>query len=385
MQGEIEDVKQELLAQYESFTSNGGWLLEVVILFGAALFGGIVISRLLAFLEKRSFFQKSFWRHTCVSALRSPLVLLIWTIALALAFRALNRQGYVESYSEPVSILCSILYVLVIAWFLLRWKSRVERVVSEQINSGQIGIGRSQLHVISKLVTIAIIFVSFLLLLDAADVDIGAILAVGGIGGIAIGFAGKDVFANFFSGFMIYATRPFIVGDWVRSPDKEIEGTVEHIGWYLTRIRAFDKRPIYVPNSLFSTIVVVNPSRMTHRQIKTMLSLRYCDAPVIDAVVKDLTAYLRGHIAIDTNQRVMVYFKEFADYSLELFVYCFCKTTDWAGWLAVQQEIFLEFTRIIQSHGADFAFPTQTLDLPTIRVEPDQTSREESRDASVRE
>lgn len=66
---------------------------------------------------------------------------------------------------------------------------------------------------------------------------------------------------------MIYFDRPFKVGDWIRSPDRQIEGTVERIGWRMTIIRTFDKRPLYVPNSVFSSIVVENPSRMLNRRI----------------------------------------------------------------------------------------------------------------------
>ena len=73
---------------------------------------------------------------------------------------------------------------------------------------------------------------------------------------IAIGFAAKDLLSNFFGGLFIYLDRPFAVGDWIRSPDREIEGTVEQIGWRVTRIRTFDKRPLYIPNSVFSQISV---------------------------------------------------------------------------------------------------------------------------------
>ena len=50
---------------------------------------------------------------------------------------------------------------------------------------------------------------------------------------------------------MVYMDRPFSIGDWISSPDKDIEGTVEQIGWRSTRIRTFDKRPLYVPNAIF--------------------------------------------------------------------------------------------------------------------------------------
>ena len=53
--------------------------------------------------------------------------------------------------------------------------------------------------------------------------------------------------SNFFGGFMIYVTHSFGIGDWINLPDHNVEGYVEEIGWYTTRIRTFEKRPIYVP------------------------------------------------------------------------------------------------------------------------------------------
>src|SRR5690625_5369845 len=78
--------------------------------------------------------------------------------------------------------------------------------------------------------------------------------------------AAQDLLANFFGGFTVFMDRPFSVGDWVRSPDREIEGIVEKIDWRITTIRKFDKRPMYVPNAMFTTMTLENPSRMSHRQ-----------------------------------------------------------------------------------------------------------------------
>ena len=72
--------------------------------------------------------------------------------------------------------------------------------------------------------------------------------------------------------------RPFTIGDWVRSPDRSIEGTVEDIGWRVTRIRTFDQRPLYVPNAVFSQIAIENPSRMLNRRIYELFGLRYEDS-----------------------------------------------------------------------------------------------------------
>ena len=100
---------------------------------------------------------------------------------------------------------------------------------------------------------------------------------------------------------MIYLDRPFSVGDWVRSPEKEIEGTVEDIGWRLTRIRTFDKRPLYIPNSVFANISVENPSRMTNRRIYETLGIRYSDINSMSQIVSQVKAMLKAHDSIDSS------------------------------------------------------------------------------------
>ena len=94
---------------------------------------------------------------------------------------------------------------------------------------------------ITKLLQMFVIITATLVVLQTLGVSVSGVLALGGIGGLAIGFAAKDLLANFFGGLMLYLDRPFAVGDWIRSPDREIEGDVEQIGWRLTRIRTFDK------------------------------------------------------------------------------------------------------------------------------------------------
>lgn len=109
----------------------------------------------------------------------------------------------------------------------------------------------------------------------ALGVNIAGLLAFGGVGGIAAGLAAKSLLANLFGGLSVYLDHPFRIGDWIRSPDREIEGTVEEIGWRRTLIRTFDMRPLYVPNALFMTISVENPSRMLNRRTFEKVGVRY--------------------------------------------------------------------------------------------------------------
>ena len=84
---------------------------------------------------------------------------------------------------------------------------------------------------IAKLARVSIVITAALMAMQTLGISISGVLAFGGIGGIAVGFAAKDLLANFFGGLVIYLDRPFKVGDWIRSPDRDIEGTVVKIGW----------------------------------------------------------------------------------------------------------------------------------------------------------
>ncbi|MGL4350143.1 MAG: mechanosensitive ion channel family protein [Plesiomonas shigelloides] len=216
---------------------------------------------------------------------------------------------------------------------------------------------------ISRLLKSVTVLILILMAGQHFGLSVSGLMTFGGVGGIAIGLAGKDIISNFFSGIMLYFDRPFNVGDWIRSPDRNIEGTVAEIGWRLTKINTFDHRPLYVPNSVFSSISVENPGRMTNRRIKTEIGLRYEDAKLVRVIVDDIRTMLQNNPDIDTTQTLLVYMNEFADSSINIMVYCFTKTTVWAEWLKVQQDVYLDIIDIVHARGADMAFPSQTLYL----------------------
>ncbi|HGN1327431.1 TPA: mechanosensitive ion channel family protein [Proteus mirabilis] len=216
-------------------------------------------------------------------------------------------------------------------------------------------------RIISRIFKITLLVIMMLLFGEHFGMSLSGLMTFGGLGGIAIGMASKDVMSNLFSGVMLYFDRPFNIGDWVRSPDRNIEGTVVEIGWRITKIMTFDHRPLYIPNSVFSSISVENPGRMTNRRIETELGLRYEDSDKVGVIVEDIRTMLQQNDKIDTKQTLLVYFNQFADSSLNIMVYCFTKTTVWAEWLDAQQEVYLKMIDIVHQHGADFAFPSQTV------------------------
>ena len=204
--------------------------------------------------------------------------------------------------------------------------------------------------------------------MQAFGLSLSGLLTFGGVGGLIVGLAAKDLLSNFFGGLMIYFDRPFKVGDWIRSPDRQIEGTVERIGWRMTSIRTFDKRPLYVPNSVFSNIVVENPSRMLNRRIFETIGLRYDDADKVPAIINDVREMLKNHKDIDTRQTLIVNFDAFGASSLNFFIYTFTKTVNWVRYHEVKQDVLLQVMAIIKQHEADIAFPTQTLKLDPVQM-----------------
>ena len=188
------------------------------------------------------------------------------------------------------------------------------------------------------------------------------------MGGIAVGFAAQDLLSNFFGGLFIYTDRPFSVGDWIRSPDRNIEGTVEKIGWRVTRIRTFDQRPLYVPNSIFSHIALENPSRMTNRRIKETIGIRYEDAAKMGEIIELVKKMLLEHPEIDTSKTLIVNFNIFAASSLDFFIYTFTKTTNWVNYHQIKQDVLLKILDIIEGEGAECAFPTSTVHVADNKI-----------------
>ena len=214
-----------------------------------------------------------------------------------------------------------------------------------------------------KLLRLSVMITAALVGLQTLGFSVSGVLAFGGVGGLAVGFAAKDLLANFFGGLMIYLDRPFAVGEWIRSPDREIEGTVEQIGWRLTKIRTFDARPLFIPNAAFTSIAVENPSRMTNRRIYETIGIRYDDARLMAVIVADVKQMLKEHPDIDTRRTLIVNFNAFAPSSMDFFVYTFTKTTNWIRFHEIKQDVLLKIIEIIESHGAECAFPTSTVHL----------------------
>lgn len=339
------------------------WVLQVfiVVLFTVTI--SFFQRRLMDLVYSRLGYTDTRWHDALVSALYKPLSLFIYVVGIGFAMEIIFKETDAEIFSA-VAPIRSVLIIVCVAWFLTRF---ITNGANNYINSRQISgqaYDRTAVDAIAKLLRISVIITAILVVLQTLGFSISGVLAFGGIGGIAVGFAAKDMLANFFGGMMVYLDRPFSVGDWIRSPDRDIEGNVEEIGWRLTRIRTFDKRPLYVPNYVFNQVALENPSRMHNRRIREVVGVRYDDATRIADLVVAIREMIRNHPEIDTNQTLIVNFDTFAPSSLNILVYTFTKTCNWVEFHAVKEDVLLKIIELVDQHGAECAFPTTTLHVP---------------------
>ena len=339
-------------------TQKNSYILQAFMVVFASLFLDFIQRKILKRLYLKAEKTKNVWDDAIIDSIKKPISLIIWAAGLYLAAEIIQEATGAVIFNA-VGPLRDTVIIGALAWFLVRLIKHGEQKLVE----GEKAVDPTTVDAIAKLLKVSVVITSLLVVLQTLGFSISGVLAFGGIGGVAVGFAAKDLLANFFGGLTIYLDRPFAVGDWIRSPDRDIEGTVEQIGWRLTRIRTFDKRPLYVPNSTFTTIAVENPSRMLNRRIYETIGIRYDDAGKMGTIVDKVKDMLTNHPEIDTRQTMIVNFNAFAPSSLDFFVYTFTKTTDWIYYHEVKQDVMLKIVDIIEKEGAECAFPTSTIHL----------------------
>ena len=221
---------------------------------------------------------------------------------------------------------------------------------------------------------ITIIILGIVLILQNLGYSVGSLLAGIGLGGAALALASKDTVANFFGSIVIFVDRPFQIGDWIEV--NGVEGTVEEVGLRTTRIRTFANSLVTMPNAMFTNSVINNWSRMRKRRIKMTIGLTYSTtADQMEQAVQRVREIILNDPKIH-HDFFLVYFDNFGAFSLDIFIYCFTVTTDWAEYLAAKQDLMLKIMRAIDELGLEFAFPTQTIHVESLPGEPEAMKSE---------
>ena len=338
------------------------WVKALCIFFVGLLVYGFT-HVLVDTLKSKAGKTKNLFDDAVVGALEKPLYYGILLFTLMATFYVIEKHFNLAVLPKSFKTL-GLPFAGLFAWFVLI----LIRIRENQILKGHVETksDKTTIAIIFKVLRLIVVILAALVIFQTMGISIGGVIAFGGVGGAAVAFAAKDLLSNFFGGLMIFLDKPFKVGDWIRSPDQQVEGTVEHIGWRMTRIRTFDKRPLYVPNSVFAQVSIENPQRMSHRRIYETIGVRYKDFSQLGEICKSVEAMLQKHEDIDESQTLMVNFNRFADSSLEFFIYCFTHTTHWQTYHRIKQDVLMDVGNIILQHDAEIAFPSQSVFLESV-------------------
>ena len=212
-----------------------------------------------------------------------------------------------------------------------------------------------QLKSISTLAKLLVWGVGLIFLLDNLGINISAVVAGLGIGGIAVALAAQAILGDLFSYFIIFFDRPFEIGDFIIVDDKT--GTVEHIGIKSTRIRALSGEQLVLSNTDLTSSRIHNYKKLQRRRVVFQLGVIYETSAeklrVIPEIVKNIIVeaenaeFDRGH------------FKSYGDFSLNFeFVY-YVLSADYTVYMDIQQDINLKIFDAFEKEGIVFAYPTQ--------------------------
>lgn len=341
-------------------------LIPCLVVLGIAFILHVVLGWLLSRYAKRMNKEGFQWTGIMASSLSLPLGLAIWAMAFTMVARMLIAPD--PTKAEAAILVTRIAQVrlgcilILLGWFLARTVKRIENKCAD-IAARSDKLDLTAVHAVANFLVVFIWLMTLLIAAQSYGMDMTAILTLGGASAFALSFAFQDVFKNLFGGIMILFSRPFRVGEAVEL--STISGSIEKIGIYQTRMRGWDKVPIIIPNSMFLTNPIRNMTGISQRKIQFVIGLRYQDFDQIKPVVQDVETALKGHQDVDENGLLRVVFNNFGDSSLDIAITCMTKPGASAGDMAaLQQELMIKVGEIVAGRGADFAFPTQTLDIP---------------------
>lgn len=199
-----------------------------------------------------------------------------------------------------------------------------------------------------------------------------SVLAGLGLGGLAFALAAKDTIGNFFGSIAVLVDRPFRVGDWIVVNGQE--GTVEDVGFRSTRIRTFYDSQIVIPNAQIANATIDNMGRRRYRRKSLKLRLAYDTPPnKIEAFCEGVRELIRI-LPYTRKDYYHVFFNDFNESTLDVMLYFFVEVPDWTTELREWHRAFLCITKLASRLGVEFAFPTQTLNIPGLRESLGQSS-----------
>ena len=328
-------------------------------------------------------------REYLKESINSPLIYSLYLLSIQISVYILIKDPALIAKIVPW---INTTYMALFTWGLYAIINNSISNYAQTLLETYPNVRKEMIVFILKVVKVILVLVVILFLFTQLGIDIKAIAASLGVGGIAIALASKDTLTNFFGSLSIMTDNSFSQGDWIKTGD--IEGIVVDIRMRTTRIRTFDNGMITVPNSHLANIHITNWSkRKIGRRISMKIGITY-ESKMEDIVnlKTDIKQMLENHprIATEKNSKVsrglgfeaiekealqgimrtlLVYVDEYSNSSINIMVYCFGKNPAWEEWLKTKEDVIVKISELVKKNNCEFAYPTQTLWMKNKEIE----------------
>ena len=279
----------------------------------------------------------------------------------AAVYLALVQLNLIGTAGSAVQLAATAVMFLAGAWMVWRLAPVVAEAIIASPRVAPEGIDAHLIRVAARLLAIGAGASLLAVGADRLGVPVYGIVAGLGIGGVAIALAAQPTVENLLGGLSLFADKPLRVGDVCEYGDAV--GTVEAIGLRSARIRGADRTLTTIPNAALAKMPIVNLTRRDRMLIQAVIGLRYETNPEqLRCVLVKLREMLLGHPRVDPDP-ARARFIGFGASSLDIEVFAYVMTRDWAEFLGIQEDILLRVMDIVEQGGVAFAFASQTLYL----------------------
>jgi MscS family membrane protein len=296
------------------------------------------------------------WDDALIARMGGP-VILVWSVTAAYPLTAcLALYAPAQSF---VRHLLGTAGLSTLIWALWRLVGLVGQAMRSSPWAARNASAQSALSIGIRLARAAVLAIGAVAALSRLGYPVAGLVAGLGLGGLAFALAAQKTVENLFGSLSLAVDAPFRVGDFVKVDD--FVGTVEAIGLRSTRIRTLDRTLVAIPNGRLAEMRLESYSARDRLRLACTIGLVYqTSAAQMRRVLEGLEAVLRGHPLIWPDA-VVVRFKELGPSSLDIEVMAWFRTSDWAQFQLIRQEVLLQFMNVVERAGTGFAFPTRTV------------------------
>ena len=330
------------------------FLLAITVFLFILLLRKMFTKIVIVFIQRLAKNTNTFYDDRIISSIKEPLRFAFIILALHLFFLLIFKE------TPFIKNILNTLVVFDLFWIILSIVEALRGIVYEITGKFNTHLSKEIGHFILRIIKFLIAGVGLGAILQVWGINVTALIASLGLGGLAFALAAKDTASNLFGSFAILADKSIRIGEWIRV--NGVEGTVEDIGMRTTKIRSFQKSLITVPNQIIANHPIENFSRRGIRRIKMRIGLTYGTKEAqINNIVQEIKYMLHHHEGISQKDTLLVNFESFGDSSLNLFIYTFAATANWEKYLNIREDVHLKIMKIIEENNASFAFPSHSV------------------------